>query len=299
MGSGFWGGRDRGHGWDSNRCLLNYGLIQKDAQRSWDSGYRAPKDRIRLTEEGRAFVPKMLEKFGDADENLPLSLTPSQPSQVSQLSQLSQLSQHGPASPSQRSLSQQSGGWSQELLTPRTPERRPRRLDEAFTPTPKALPKKRGVLSFSQSSEDVLGFRKWASEAAAGARRTFRLGSEKQMRLEQLIEELNESGELGHFKHGMEGAGPFRVLAVVKVSSLTAISPNCHTGPMSVDSSDAAPTPTQQSPQLATTPPGKRLRCDHLAPPASSSICEPGFPFFSFSTFASQTLAVQTSLHPT
>ncbi|CAE7488893.1 unnamed protein product, partial [Symbiodinium pilosum] len=137
MGSGFWGGRDRGHGWDSNRCLLNYGLIQKDSQRSWNNGYKGPKDRIRLTEEGRAFVPKMLEKFGDADDCIPLSLTPSQPTQLSQLSQLSD-----------------------DLLTP-TPKKRPRkqRMSLSQSSLEDALQKgsQQPATSFSQKSlEDVL-----------------------------------------------------------------------------------------------------------------------------------------------
>ena len=58
-------GRDHNYGWESNKSLLSHNLIDRDKHgRGPATGFRGPVDHIRLTSEGRAFIPKMLDKFG-------------------------------------------------------------------------------------------------------------------------------------------------------------------------------------------------------------------------------------------
>ena len=69
MNANHWDGRDHGHGWESNKSLLRYDLIQRDQHgRGYATGWRGPVDSVRLTAEGRAFIPEMLKKFSRASE---------------------------------------------------------------------------------------------------------------------------------------------------------------------------------------------------------------------------------------
>ena len=69
MNPNHWGGRDNGHGWESNKSLLRYNQIQRDQHgRGYATGWRGPVDSVRLTAEGRAFIPEMLKKFNRAVE---------------------------------------------------------------------------------------------------------------------------------------------------------------------------------------------------------------------------------------
>ena len=58
-------GRDHDYGWKSNKSLLSHNLIERDKHgRGPATGFRGPVGHIRPTSEGRAFIPKMLDKFG-------------------------------------------------------------------------------------------------------------------------------------------------------------------------------------------------------------------------------------------
>ena len=46
-------GLDHGHGWESNKTLVCHRFIERDkAGKSWNTGFRGPKDQIRLTQAG-------------------------------------------------------------------------------------------------------------------------------------------------------------------------------------------------------------------------------------------------------
>eukprot|EP00435_Cladocopium_sp_Y103_P042181 s2868_g11.t1 len=77
MNPSHWEGRDHGHGWESNKSLLSYRLIERDkAGKNWNTGFRGPKDRISLTQDGRDFIRLMLQKFGDEDDGQPEAPAP-------------------------------------------------------------------------------------------------------------------------------------------------------------------------------------------------------------------------------
>jgi len=51
MKSDHFGRGDHGHGWESNKSLLENRFIERDkAGKAWSTNFRGPKDRIRLTE---------------------------------------------------------------------------------------------------------------------------------------------------------------------------------------------------------------------------------------------------------
>jgi len=76
MKSDHFGRGDHGHGWESNKSLLENRFIERDkAGKAWSTNFRGPKDRIRLTEAGREFVPKMLQKFAVQDDGQPDALS--------------------------------------------------------------------------------------------------------------------------------------------------------------------------------------------------------------------------------
>eukprot|EP00929_Paragymnodinium_shiwhaense_P051861 TRINITY_DN26030_c0_g1_i3.p1 TRINITY_DN26030_c0_g1~~TRINITY_DN26030_c0_g1_i3.p1 ORF type:complete len:898 (-),score=152.53 TRINITY_DN26030_c0_g1_i3:25-2688(-) len=72
MEANHFAGRDHGHGWESNKSLLAHGLIERTSHRSFATGFKGPRDTIRLTSAGREFVPRMLAKFDEQDDGMPL-----------------------------------------------------------------------------------------------------------------------------------------------------------------------------------------------------------------------------------
>ena len=64
MKANHWAGNDHGHGWESNKSLIRYGLITRDNHgRGPASAWRGPVDSVRLTEQGREFIQQMMRKF--------------------------------------------------------------------------------------------------------------------------------------------------------------------------------------------------------------------------------------------
>ena len=64
-----WTGNNHGHGWESNKSLIQYGLITRDNNgRGPSSGWRGPVDSVRLTGEGRKFIHEMQRKFAVGPE---------------------------------------------------------------------------------------------------------------------------------------------------------------------------------------------------------------------------------------
>ncbi|CAE8622295.1 unnamed protein product [Polarella glacialis] len=67
MKNSHFNGNDHGYGWESNKSLLAHKLIEREnGGRGFATGFKGPVDRIRLTDEGRRFVPQMLKKFDEA-----------------------------------------------------------------------------------------------------------------------------------------------------------------------------------------------------------------------------------------
>jgi hypothetical protein len=66
-----WSGNDHGYGWESNKSLCKYDLIkvEKSCQRVGNS-FRSARRQVRVNDEGKRFVPKMLEKFSEQDDPL-------------------------------------------------------------------------------------------------------------------------------------------------------------------------------------------------------------------------------------
>ena len=66
MANNHWAGNDHGYGWESNKSLFGCKLIEKLSHRYRSvGGFKASKDQIKLTDEGRRFIPKVLQKFNE------------------------------------------------------------------------------------------------------------------------------------------------------------------------------------------------------------------------------------------
>ena len=76
MANKHWADNGHGYGWESNKPLLSYKLIQRASHKRIPlTGFRGPVDQIKLTDEGRQFIPKMSKKFNVEDTTGPEAKT--------------------------------------------------------------------------------------------------------------------------------------------------------------------------------------------------------------------------------
>ena len=54
-----------------HNCCELYGLMYLPSHSSYATSFRGPIDEIRLTDEGKRFIPKMRKKFNAADDDAP------------------------------------------------------------------------------------------------------------------------------------------------------------------------------------------------------------------------------------